>query len=257
MEIPQKPGIYKLINKINNKSYVGKSNNLRERIGIHRNSSRRLQNDCYIKRSIIKYGWENFEVSILHIQDIYNNEKLLKIEAEFIKKLNTLAPNGYNILASSTDCSGYHHTDAAKQKIREASLGRKHAEKTKRILSISHLGSKNPMYGKKVSNEVKKKLSLLFRGKRNPFYGKTHSTKTIEKLRKSHLNQDHSYCKIPVKQIDIITGNEIKIWSSASEASLALCGKKSSAIPRVCRKIPDKRGYITKSAMGFKWEYVI
>jgi group I intron endonuclease len=257
VEIPRKPGIYKLTNKINNKSYVGKSNNLRERISIHKNSSRRLKNDCYVKRAIIKHGWENFDVSILHIQEPYDNEKLLKTEAEFIKELKTLVPNGYNILASSIDCSGYHHTDAAKLKIGLASAGRRHTEKTKKMLSFSHLGSKNPMYGKTISDEIRKTLSLSFRGEQNPFFGKTHSEETREKMKKSRLRQDCSCYKISVRQLDIITGGEIKMWNSASEASVALCGKKTSAIPRVCKGLPDKRGYFTKSALGFRWEYVM
>ena len=255
-EIPKIPGIYKLTNKINNKSYIGKSNNLRERIGIHRNSVRRLKNDCYIKRAIIKYGWEKFDVSILNTQKTYNNEKLLKTESIFIKKLNTLIPNGYNILESSTGCSGYHHTDVEKQKIRESSLGRKHTEKTKKILSISHLGSKNPMFGKKVSNEIKRKISESLIGEKNHFYGKHHSEETKKKMKKLRAKQDCSHYKYTVKQIDLTTGNEIKVWPSASEASMVLCGKKISAIPQVCRGKPDKRGYITTSALGFGWEYI-
>ena len=255
-EIPKISGIYKLTNKINNKSYIGKSNNLRERIGIHRNSAQRLKNDCYIKRAIIKYGWKNFDVSILHVSDIYDNEKLLKTEAEFIKELNTLVPNGYNVLASSTDCSGYHHTEEAKEKIRISSLGRKHTNKTKQILSISHMGLKNPMYGKRVSEQTRKQISESLMGNNNHFFGKKHSQETKRKMKETRAKQDCSQLKYPVRQIDILTNNEIKIWSSASEASIALCGKKLSAIPQVCRGMPDKHGYFTKSALGFKWEYV-
>jgi group I intron endonuclease len=254
--IPRVPGIYCLTNKINNKSYIGKSNNLRERIGIHRNSSRRKKNDCYIKRAIRKYGWENFDVFILHTQDKYNNGELLEIETNLIKTINTLVPNGYNILESSTGCNGYHHTAEAKEKIKNSSSGRRHTDEAKRLLSLSHIGSKNPMYGKQMSEETKLRISKSSSGEKNHFFGKTHSEETKRKMREMRAKQDCSKYKLPVRQIDIATGNELKIWTSAPEASMALNGKRTSAIPSVCRKTPDKRGYFVKSALGFKWEYV-
>lgn len=254
--IPSSPGIYKLINKITNKSYIGKSNNLRERIGIHKNSFRRMRNDSYIKRAIIKYGWKNFDVSILHIQKYYNNKILLKLEADLIKDNKTLVPHGYNILASSVDCSGYKHTPHAIEKIRAASKGRRHTKDSRQKLSQSLSGSKNPMYGKTMSDITKEKISNAMRGMKNPFYGKHHTKETIKRLKQSHKTQDFSHLKRPVRQLDIETGNEIKIWKSASEASIVLNGNSTSAIQQVCRATPDKRGYITKTALGFRWEYV-
>ena len=137
-------------------------------------------------------------------------------------------------------------------------IGPRSLEDRKKI-SDNHanvFGSKNPMFGKKVSNEIKRKISESLIGEKNHFYGKHHSEETKKKMKKLRAKQDCSHYKYTVKQIDLTTGNEIKVWPSASEASMVLCGKKISAIPQVCRGKPDKRGYITTSALGFGWEYI-
>lgn len=90
--------IYILTNQINGMQYVGQS--IRHplssggRIYMHftlRNTT------CYrIHNAIKKYGKENFDYEILYYpyacQDALNH-----IEQSFIKSLNTLSPNGYNL----------------------------------------------------------------------------------------------------------------------------------------------------------------
>lgn len=55
---------------------------------------------------------------------------------------------------------------------------RKHSEETKKKLSESKKGSKNPMYGEKLSEEQRKKLSELRKGKPSPTKGKKYSEET-------------------------------------------------------------------------------
>ena len=87
-----KKSIYKITNLINNKSYVGQSINPFVRFKQHCQKS--CQHISLIHQAIQKYGKENFILEILE-KDIEDyNEK----EKYWIKKLNTLQPNGYNIL---------------------------------------------------------------------------------------------------------------------------------------------------------------
>lgn len=56
----------------------------------------------------------------------------------------------------------------------------------------------------------------------------------------------------PVNQLDKITGELIKTWNSASEASIALCGCDSSR--STIGAVANGR-YGRKTSLGFKWQY--
>lgn len=93
--------IYQYLNKINNKIYIGQTNNLERRIREHKSNafnSKSVNYNNIIHKAIRKYGYENFEISVLEIlEGTYDdaNEK----EKKWIKEKNSLiTENGYNIL---------------------------------------------------------------------------------------------------------------------------------------------------------------
>jgi len=65
-----------------------------------------------------------------------------------------------------------------------SSIGRKHSDKTKQILSDAKKGEKNPNFGKTInhSDETKQILSEANKGKNHPNYGKTLSDETRTKI---------------------------------------------------------------------------
>lgn len=80
--------IYKIINLINNKIYVGKDQNNKENY---------FGSGKLIKQAIKKNGLKNFKKEILEY-NIKNKDVLCKREKFWIKKLNSQNPNiGYNI----------------------------------------------------------------------------------------------------------------------------------------------------------------
>lgn len=85
-------GIYKITNNINNKSYIGQSINIERRWREHKNLK---IIDSILKNAFIKYEIKNFSFSILEECD---REKLNEKEIFYIKKYNSLKPNGYNIV---------------------------------------------------------------------------------------------------------------------------------------------------------------
>lgn len=86
--------IYKITNKINKKIYIGQTT---------RSVKKRWHEHCkkdsgcsYLSKAIQKYGKENFTIE--HLVTCSNLNVLNKFEEILIKKYNTLAPNGYNLI---------------------------------------------------------------------------------------------------------------------------------------------------------------
>lgn len=91
--------IYCYTNLINNKKYIGQTNNLKRRIKQHRVDSYHNYDDKrynqIIHQAIRKYGIENFQIEVL--EDNISDEQIDEKEQYYIKKYNTMAPNGYNM----------------------------------------------------------------------------------------------------------------------------------------------------------------
>ena len=60
-----KSGVYRWINKINGKSYIGSSVNLGKRLGNYYNLNTISTGDMLIYKALIKYGYSNFSLEIL------------------------------------------------------------------------------------------------------------------------------------------------------------------------------------------------
>jgi group I intron endonuclease len=105
--------IYKIVNKVTNKIYIGQTtSDLEERWKGHCKSSSHC---VYLKNAMNKYGKENFELKLICIcfdSDLNNYEK------EYIKKYDCVVPNGYNLKYGGEN--GGKHSDIVKQKISES-----------------------------------------------------------------------------------------------------------------------------------------
>lgn len=100
------PGIYRIINVINGKSYIGKSNNIDRRFSDHLRAAKNSKRDADINkplyRAIKKYGYENFIVYPIerfkNDQDYFENSD--KREIYWIKYYRTYIGDsrlfGYN-----------------------------------------------------------------------------------------------------------------------------------------------------------------
>ena len=98
-------GIYKFTNKINNKVYIGKSQNLLQRYQSHKrnyNNSKLQDYNTKFYRALRKYGFENFDYEILEQSDSFTNEQINEKEKYYIKLYNSIE-KGYNIQAGGGD----------------------------------------------------------------------------------------------------------------------------------------------------------
>lgn len=155
-----------LINKINNKKYIGQS------INIQRRKSEHFYKFCNmsISKAIRKYGKDNFDFIILEECDEY---KLDELEVKYIKQYDTTdKTKGYNI-----DNGGN-------------GVG-KVSEKTKLKLSERMTGENNPFYGKTHTEEVKNKIKEYHKNNETyAFKGKVHTNERNNNLRIKNQEND-------------------------------------------------------------------
>eukprot|EP01083_Nonionella_stella_P157343 510779_1 len=90
------------------------------------------------------------------------------------------------------------HTEESKRKISQKNKGRICSEATRKKISESHQGERNPMFGKKhtdkakqkmkgrkCSEETRRKKSESMQGERNHMFGKKHTDETKRKMSES------------------------------------------------------------------------
>ena len=93
--------IYQITNMVNNKIYIGQTNNIKKRWANHKCSN---DPNMVIARAIRKYGVDkfNFEVLLRGLSPEEANEK----EKELIKEKNSQVPNGYNVASGGNRIDG-------------------------------------------------------------------------------------------------------------------------------------------------------
>ena len=101
--------IYKIFNDINDKLYIGQTvSTIKKRFSQH-TSNNKNNHHMVICNAIKKYGKNHFDV--VEIKKICCKDKkelktrLNKLEKKYIKKFNTLIPNGYNVTSGVDDVS--------------------------------------------------------------------------------------------------------------------------------------------------------
>lgn len=223
--------IYKIVNKINNKVYIGqtKYENINVRFSSHRSQLRKnLHTNEHLQKSWNKYKEENFEFTVLKkvnsYEDLDNEEKYY---INYFKSF--ISQNGYN------KTLGGHLTkefsEETKEKIRIKALGRKHSKETKAKMSLLKKGKYPWIKGKKYSEESKNKMSLSKKGKKTWNYG-------------LKMNKDWSNHR--KKQIICLNNNVV--YSSIHEAAVSL-NLLESKISSVCRGIRNHTG-------NYKFKYL-
>jgi group I intron endonuclease len=218
--------IYKTINLINNKIYIGQD---------IKNNPKYLGSGKLLKLAIKKYGKENFiKEKIIECVSI---EELDRMEIFYINKFNSTDKKiGYNICEGGRSYRtmrgennpryGIRLTDEDRKKISEATKksmtpevcdkikkSRKYqvfSKETRKIWSDNRKGEKNPNfgkrgelnhnYGKKHSDETRLKISESNKGKKNSMYGKS-----------GNLNPDATryYIETPEGDIVILDGRKL------------------------------------------------
>ena len=198
--------IYKIVNKINGKIYIGQTKNkVSDRIASH------ITNNWPIGQALRKYGLQSFVITIIDYAD--TKEALNEKEIYWIKTLDCKIPKGYNVADGGSGASGYSHTEEHKkllserfknnnptkdpkvrEKIRIRNTGKKATKETKQKMSVASKGKpksidhaqriSDALKGHEVSEEAKQKL-------RDYRFGKTNSKESNQKRRETQTGKPH------------------------------------------------------------------
>jgi group I intron endonuclease len=156
-----KSGIYKIMNKINGKIYIGSAINFKQRWygnGSHvKTLNKNKHKNMYLQNAWNKYGEDSFEFLIV---EECPEDKLIEREQYY---LDTLKPwkreIGYNICKIAGNLLGYKHSEEAKQKISLIHKGKNISEKMKNKLREQNVGELSPKakYNWNLINELRQK----------------------------------------------------------------------------------------------------
>lgn len=118
----------------------------------------------------------------------------------------------------------------------EGKLGSVISKETREKIQVSHLGSRNPMFGKKHSEEHRKKISESMKGHKNTL-GLKMSEKSRERMSRA------KGCK-EIIQVSI-DGKPVKTWISISEIKKVM---------RVNRELLKKHILSGTPYFGYIWK---
>lgn len=173
--------IYVIENLVNSKIYTGQTSQLLEdRFKQHKADSKKDHYNMLIYKAMNKYGIENFRIRPINYVTGNSKEELKKAldnsEIYYIALLKSKDKNiGYNLTDGGSGCTGRVLTESTKKKI-----------------SDSKKGEKNPMYGTKWTDEKREKMKIMMTGENNHNFGKPLSDETKQKLRDKLKNREIS-----------------------------------------------------------------
>ena len=185
--------IYRTINLINGKKYIGK-----------RKSNKFLANNYLgsgkiLNQAIEKYGKENFKVEL--IEWCNNKDVLSEKERYWIEYYNAVKSENYYNLAKGGEGWNYNHK-----------------------------GNNHPMYGKHHSDETRLKMSLIKKGKSNSNKGRYHSQETKDKISKAMKNKTRKPMSQKTKD-KISKANKGKKFSEEHRINLSKALKNKTRKP--------------------------
>jgi len=200
--------IYKIINQLDNKVYIGQTVNPARRWRDHQCLTKDKQ-EQYIHRAMNKYGIENFLFEIIAVCKTTNDANI--VEMEIIKQYNSRDKNyGYNVAPGGE--SPWNRGLPPEQ---QPMFGKHHSEESKLKSSISNTGKIRTHY---------KVRSKQIKDKKYGMTGRKHSNETKEKMSVAHSNiSDETRAKMSKNRFGSTISTETKL--KMSEAKV---GKKKS-----------------------------
>lgn len=184
-------GIYKIVNVLNGKTYVGSTKDFQKRWKEHFNDlEKQRHSSIKLQRSYNKHGRNVFVCEI--IEEIpYEKDKILEREQYWIDTLNS-KENGYNIAdASFGDILTNHPLrEEIINKIKKTLKDKNGAmSEEERKEKWGKPGDKNGMYGRHRTEEEKRHLSECLKGRPSKLKGIPKTEEHKRNLSKSRIEK--------------------------------------------------------------------
>jgi group I intron endonuclease len=173
IETPIIWSLYRIINKLNGKVYIGQAQDYQHRWSDHRLAVRKNRPTQIIHHAMIKYGIENFEFDVIACCKTQDDANYT--ETELVKQYDSFVRNGHGYNATLGGLNA-PKSEEWKQKLREhwadpaykarvgaaiskTHMGMGHTEATRQKLSIVRSGAGNSNFGKPRTEETKTKIA--------------------------------------------------------------------------------------------------
>lgn len=152
-------GIYRLVNMVNGKTYIGLSANI-ERRWIEHRTPRNMRKQTSLARALRKYGCENFRMEVIEECD---NSKLSEREMFWIA---TLKPE-YNRTDGGIGPRGFTVSQSVRKKLSIAGRRQWDAMTTEQQERVKKFQLTGPGKGHPVSDEVRNKIRTALLGRKD------------------------------------------------------------------------------------------
>lgn len=183
--------IYKILNTVNNKIYIGQSISPHKRLKAHyADAIHPTKKKFLLQKAMVKYGFDVFSLEI--IEECNNSTNADDREIYWIDKYDSRnTKNGYNIAAGGYGGRGLKHSIEWKEMMSKIQIGRKLSIESKKKISEANNGENNGMYEKSHTSLTREKMSSSqnkSRSIRGPL-SEDHRKKIKESIANSNKNR--------------------------------------------------------------------
>jgi len=210
-------GIYKIINCINGKIYIGQSTDIKTRFSCHKHNALVKKINRPLYTSIRKYGIENFEFIILEkVDNILLLDQIEQYWMDFYKSYDKKC--GYNLSTNTSVNRGYKLSEETRLKF---------SERQKRLCQ-------NPDYIENLSNKSKELWE-------NPEFRKNYSEKIKIKNQDPKRKEQLSKQSKELWQDENYRKNMSEARKNSEEKRIATINNKKESDPNYQNNILEKR----------------
>ena len=194
--ISKKSGIYKIINKINQHYYVGRSNNFQSRWQAHRNKLRKgLHDNEHLQNAWNKYGPAAFEFIVVeYVDGDISNQQLA--EVRYIRKFIEDRRDGIFNCCNKSDSAGGGGTltEAGRLRMKQKATGKKPTDEVRRKLSEMAKArvARDKLNKTGIFSDEHRKLVSQINLNNTHALGKSHTEETKQKIGNSLRNRNHT-----------------------------------------------------------------
>lgn len=177
-DLPKAAGIYRIVNIVSGKEYIGQAENLQKRYREHTNDlAASRHRNSHLQRSYNHHGSDAFRFEIVEL--VSDLRDLDVREQHYIDSLDPARRFNICLLARSSrgvkrseatiaKMRGRIVSAATRAKLRAAQLGRQHSTESRAKMSATHKGRTTWNRGVPTSAEVKEKIAAKNRGQIRP-----------------------------------------------------------------------------------------